>query len=53
MLFDLIDLFERPGSYVCIWRDGELYVEPFAAAPKPTAANTPWPSSEGDNLIAA
>jgi hypothetical protein len=31
MLFNLIDLLTLPEQYVCVWRDGELYVEPVAA----------------------
>ncbi len=31
MLTDMIDLFTEPQSYVYIWRDGELYVEPLTA----------------------
>ncbi len=31
MLYDLIDLLESPDSHVCIWRDGELYIEPAVA----------------------
>jgi hypothetical protein len=30
MLCDLIDLLESPAAHVCIWRDGELYIEPVA-----------------------
>lgn len=28
MLFNLIDLLAQPEKYVCVWRDGELYIEP-------------------------
>jgi hypothetical protein len=28
MLVDLTNLLKEPGAHVCIWRDGELYVEP-------------------------
>jgi len=31
MLFDLIDLLERHEAYVCVWRDGEVHIEPLAA----------------------
>jgi len=31
MLSDLIDLLDSPDAHVCIWRDGELYIEPAAA----------------------
>lgn len=31
MLSELIDLLESPEAHVCIWRDGELYIEPVAA----------------------
>jgi hypothetical protein len=24
---DLIDLLLDPDAYVCVWRDGELYIE--------------------------
>ncbi len=30
MLLDIADLFLDPEAYVCVWRDGELYVEPLA-----------------------
>jgi hypothetical protein len=28
MLADLIDLLMEPGAYQCVWRDGELFIEP-------------------------
>jgi hypothetical protein len=28
MLTGLIDLLLDPDAYVCIWRDGELFIEP-------------------------
>jgi hypothetical protein len=28
MLCNLVDTLERPEAYVCLWRDGELYIEP-------------------------
>jgi len=31
MLFNLIDVLAQAEEYVCVWRDGELYVEPVAA----------------------
>ena len=31
MLLSLIDVLTRPEEYVCVWRDGELYVEPVTA----------------------
>jgi hypothetical protein len=31
MLFDIAEVFAEPQDYVCIWRDGELYIEPLAA----------------------
>ncbi len=31
MLYDLVTLLESPDAHVCIWRDGELYIEPTAA----------------------
>ena len=31
MLYDLVTLLESPDVHVCIWRDGELYIEPAAA----------------------
>ncbi len=30
MLFAMIDLFLEPAAYLCLWRDGELYIEPAA-----------------------
>jgi hypothetical protein len=30
MLCDLIALMESPTTHACIWRDGELYIEPVA-----------------------
>jgi hypothetical protein len=30
MLCDLIDLIESPTTHACVWRDGELYIEPAA-----------------------
>jgi hypothetical protein len=30
MIFPVIDLIFDPESYVCHWRDGELYVEAAA-----------------------
>jgi hypothetical protein len=30
MLVDLIDILTEPDVYVCVWRDGELYIEPAA-----------------------
>jgi hypothetical protein len=32
MLFNLNDLLKRPDAYVCAWRNGELFIEPVAAA---------------------
>ncbi len=31
MLYDLVALLESPDAHVCIWRDGELYIELAAA----------------------
>jgi hypothetical protein len=31
MLYDLVALLKSPTAHVCIWRDGELYIEPVAA----------------------
>jgi len=33
MLCELFDLMESPTTHACIWRDGELYIEPAAASP--------------------
>lgn len=30
MLGDLIDLLNDASTLVCVWRDGELYIEPAA-----------------------
>lgn len=32
MLFNLVDPLTRPEAYVCLWRDGELYIEPIQNA---------------------
>ncbi len=32
MLFNLVDPLMRPEAYVCLWRDGELYIEPVVTA---------------------
>ena len=32
MLFNLVDPLTRPEAYVCLWRDGELYIEPIQSA---------------------
>ena len=32
MLLDIVSLCAEPEAYVCVWRDGELYIEPVAAA---------------------
>ncbi len=53
MLFDLIDLLMQPEAYVCVWRDGELFVEPVPTAPAATADNTKQTSKEVDGPIAA
>ena len=36
MLVDLIDLLMRPDAYVCMWRDGGLFVEPVPALHPPS-----------------
>ncbi len=36
MLPDIADLLTQPLAYVCAWRDGELYIEPVAAACDPS-----------------
>ncbi len=30
-MLDFADVLLDPDAYVCIWRDGELYVEPLTA----------------------
>jgi hypothetical protein len=30
MLLDIADIVLEPEAYVCVWRDGELYVELLA-----------------------
>ena len=53
MLFDLIDLLMRPEAYVCVWRDGELYVEPAAPDVAATAGSTEQTTEAADEQIAA
>ncbi|MCK5711658.1 MAG: hypothetical protein KAI25_02985 [Hyphomicrobiaceae bacterium] len=53
MLFNLIDLLTRPEEYVCVWRDGELYVEPVAATSATNIESTQQTSKEADERIAA
>jgi len=53
MLFDLIDLLMRPDAYVCVWRDGELFVEPVPITPAVITDKTEKPSKEVDGPIAA
>ena len=53
MLFDLIDLLMRPDAYVCMWRDGGLFVEPVPATCAVTTESTEQTSKEADPLIAA
>jgi hypothetical protein len=54
MLFDLIDLLTRPEAYVCMWRDGELYVEPVGQDEAPTTEGIEDTSNDDDEkLIAA
>lgn len=31
MIFPVLDLIQNADSYVCVWRDGELYIEQEAA----------------------
>ena len=50
MLFNLIDLLTRPEAYVCVWRDGELFVEPVAATSAATTESTQQTSKEADGL---
>jgi hypothetical protein len=53
MLFDLFDLLMRPDAYVCMWRDGELFVEPVPANSAVTTESTEQTSKEADGPIAA
>lgn len=32
MTFPVLDLILKPESYVCLWRNGELYIEPANGA---------------------
>ena len=48
MLFSLINLLTRPEAYECVWREGELYVEPVAANSGPDTENTERTSKEAD-----
>ena len=47
MLFDLIKLLSEPEGYVCVWRDGELYIQPAAISSETKAGGAQ------DDLIAA
>jgi hypothetical protein len=38
MLGDLMNLLDEPDALVCVWRDGELFIEPVAAPVATTAA---------------
>jgi len=53
MLFNLFDLLTRPEEYVCVWRDGQLYVEPVAATSATSIESTQQTSKEADERIAA
>jgi hypothetical protein len=53
MLFDLIDLLERPDAYVCAWRNGELFVDPVPAASSATTGYTAQSGNEAKDPIAA
>lgn len=53
MLFDLFDLLMRPDAYVCVWRDGELYVEPVAPDVAATTESTDQTTKGVDGQIAA
>jgi hypothetical protein len=53
MLFSLIDVLTRPEEYVCVWRDGELYVEPVPAIPAATTECNEQTSRETDLRFAA
>jgi len=53
MLFDLFDLLMRPEAYVCVWRDGELYVEPVAEISAATTEGTEQTTKGADEPIAA
>jgi hypothetical protein len=32
MLSAIVDLLVEPEAYVCVWRDGELFIEPIVAS---------------------
>lgn len=53
MLFDLIDLLERTDAYVCVWRDGELFIEPVPTACSAATDNTVQTNNEVEDPIAA
>ncbi len=53
MLFDLFDLLMRPEEYVCVWRDGELYVEPIEQEVAASTESTEQTSKDADEPIAA
>ncbi|MES0403384.1 MAG: hypothetical protein ABUJ93_07750 [Hyphomicrobium sp.] len=53
MLFDLFDLLMRPDAYVCVWRDGELYIEPAAEISAATTESTEQTTKGADEPIAA
>jgi len=53
MLFDLLDLLMRPEAYVCVWRDGELYVEPLTEIIAEAAESSAQTRKDADEPIAA
>ena len=53
MLANLIDLLMRPDAYVCIWRDGELFVETAPTPSAETKERTQQTSTEIGGPVAA
>jgi hypothetical protein len=53
MLCSLIDLLKQPDDYVCVWRDGEIYIEPLAASLNTDTESTQETSEEADLPLAA
>jgi len=53
MLSNLIDFLAQPNDYVCVWRDGELYIEPAAPFLNTAAEGTQETANEADLPLAA
>lgn len=53
MLSNLVDFLAQPNDYICVWRDGELYIEPAAPFLNTAAEGTEEAANEGDLPLAA